>query len=242
MHLHHKPPDGPAPIRAIETRYKGYRFRSRLEARWAVFFDTLGVRYEYEKEGFHLDGERYLPDFWLPFSFPASRRFEEGTPPLAGNWLEIKPVPLSEREERLLQRLALGSRHNCLAFAGDPWPGEFMIYCWRRLHPPGAQPWIKLFTALPAICPTCEGCGSSHTGLSWVEFRGVSFPHRIVETCCLCKGTGQLEPLDWFCNWSGLPWQHLTSDHSHTPAMLARFSAAFEAARSARFEYGETPQ
>lgn len=25
----------------IETEYKGYRFRSRLEARWAVFFDTL---------------------------------------------------------------------------------------------------------------------------------------------------------------------------------------------------------
>jgi hypothetical protein len=26
--------------KAIETHYKGYRFRSRLEARWAVFFDT----------------------------------------------------------------------------------------------------------------------------------------------------------------------------------------------------------
>ncbi len=30
-------------IKAIETRYKGYRFRSRLEARWAVFFDALSV-------------------------------------------------------------------------------------------------------------------------------------------------------------------------------------------------------
>jgi hypothetical protein len=28
-------------IKAIETSYKGYRFRSRLEARWAVFFDAL---------------------------------------------------------------------------------------------------------------------------------------------------------------------------------------------------------
>ncbi len=51
----------------LETVYNGYRFRSRLEARWAVFFDTLGLRYEYEKEGFVFgDGERYLPDFWLP--------------------------------------------------------------------------------------------------------------------------------------------------------------------------------
>ncbi|SRR5258707_11102103 len=53
-------------IKAIETVYNGYRFRSRLEARWAVFFDTLGFKYEYEKEGFDLDGTWYLPDFWLP--------------------------------------------------------------------------------------------------------------------------------------------------------------------------------
>ena len=52
--------------RAIETRYKGYRFRSRLEARWAVFFDALGLKWEYEPEGFELEGGvRYLPDFRL---------------------------------------------------------------------------------------------------------------------------------------------------------------------------------
>jgi hypothetical protein len=53
-------------IKAIETRYKGFRFRSRLEARWAVFFDTLGLPFRYEVEGYVLgDGRRYLPDFWL---------------------------------------------------------------------------------------------------------------------------------------------------------------------------------
>ncbi len=54
-------------IKAIETVYKGYRFRSRLEARWAVFFDALGVKWEYEEEGFIVgDGIAYLPDFYLP--------------------------------------------------------------------------------------------------------------------------------------------------------------------------------
>lgn len=54
-------------IKAIETQYKGYRFRSRLEARWAVFFDALGIEWQYEPEGFEMaDGTRYLPDFWLP--------------------------------------------------------------------------------------------------------------------------------------------------------------------------------
>lgn len=54
-------------IKAIETEYNGYRFRSRLEARWAVFFDSLDIDYEYEPEGFVLeDGSKYLPDFYLP--------------------------------------------------------------------------------------------------------------------------------------------------------------------------------
>lgn len=53
-------------LKAIETEYKGYRFRSRLEARWAVFFDACGVKWEYEPEGFVLpNGQYYLPDFLL---------------------------------------------------------------------------------------------------------------------------------------------------------------------------------
>lgn len=51
-------------MQPIETHYKGYRFRSRLEARWAVFFDHLKLSWEYEPEGFDLgDGVWYLPDF-----------------------------------------------------------------------------------------------------------------------------------------------------------------------------------
>ena len=51
-------------IKAIETKYKGYRFRSRLEARWAVFFDAMSWEWEYEPEGFDLgNGIYYLPDF-----------------------------------------------------------------------------------------------------------------------------------------------------------------------------------
>ncbi len=53
-------------MRVIETQYKGCRFRSRLEARWAVFFEACGVKWEYEPEGYELgDGTCYLPDFLL---------------------------------------------------------------------------------------------------------------------------------------------------------------------------------
>jgi hypothetical protein len=54
-------------LKPINTYYKGYRFRSRLEARWAVFFDKAHIDYEYELEGFALpSGSAYLPDFYLP--------------------------------------------------------------------------------------------------------------------------------------------------------------------------------
>ena len=53
-------------IKPIETRYKGFRFRSRLEARWAVFFDAVGIEWDYEPEGFEVGSKAYLPDFWLP--------------------------------------------------------------------------------------------------------------------------------------------------------------------------------
>lgn len=70
-------------ISPIETEYGGHRFRSRLEARWAVFFDQVGLDYEYEYEGFEMDGIRYLPDFYIPS---------------LDRWFEIKGKPLRKEE------------------------------------------------------------------------------------------------------------------------------------------------
>ena len=58
-----------ADIQAIETIWAGDRFRSRLEAKWAVFLNTAGIRYIYEPDGFYElgdHGDQYLPDFYLP--------------------------------------------------------------------------------------------------------------------------------------------------------------------------------
>lgn len=48
-------------IKAIPTTYAGVKFRSRLEARWAAFFDLCGWKWDYEP--FDLDG--WAPDFLL---------------------------------------------------------------------------------------------------------------------------------------------------------------------------------
>lgn len=48
---------------SLPTIYAGITFRSRLEARWAVFFDALKLRWEYEPEGVSVDSGGYFPDF-----------------------------------------------------------------------------------------------------------------------------------------------------------------------------------
>jgi hypothetical protein len=54
-------------ITAMPCCYQRCRFRSRLEARYAVLFDHLGIQWQYEPQGWWLPaGFGYLPDFWLP--------------------------------------------------------------------------------------------------------------------------------------------------------------------------------
>lgn len=87
-------------IKAIETTYNGHRYRSRLEARWAVFFDACHIIYEYEPECFEISGKRYLPDFYLP----EYQLHVEVKPDRLGAELELEKV-LPFIEERMIQRL-----------------------------------------------------------------------------------------------------------------------------------------
>lgn len=70
------------------TVYQGVEFRSRLEARWAVFFDAAGIKWNYEPRWIQLESGPYLPDFILPelhlvvevkpvFNGPAIDRLDE---------------------------------------------------------------------------------------------------------------------------------------------------------------------
>lgn len=101
-----------AEIKPIETFYNGYRFRSRLEARWAVFFDALGIKYEYEREGYDL-GEAgwYLPDFWLPIVC-------EPPYPGSGYFVEIKPIAPTQHEVDKMVALSRLTKHACNLFYG----------------------------------------------------------------------------------------------------------------------------
>ncbi len=80
-------------IKAIPTTYAGVNFRSRLEARWAAFFDLCGWKWDYEP--FDLDG--WAPDFLLKGKVKAL--------------VEVKPVDFRGPDRQLYaQALAHGAK------------------------------------------------------------------------------------------------------------------------------------
>lgn len=137
--------------RAIETVYKGYRFRSRLEARWAVFFDALGVRWEYEKEGYELGAAgRYLPDFWLPD---------------LECWVEIKPAYPEAEEMTKIAALAEATGFRAYLFDHPEfevprWDAEARFRgAWGRVFWPERYDDEGDFGAWWMVCSDCGGLG-----------------------------------------------------------------------------------
>lgn len=71
-------------IAAKPTLYRGIRFRSRLEARWAVFFDAIGREWVYEPAFPELASLGYQPDFLLEDNMGGTAIHE--IKPLIGGW------------------------------------------------------------------------------------------------------------------------------------------------------------
>lgn len=137
-------------IQAIETRYAGCRFRSRLEARWAVFFDTLGIEWVYEPEGFVLDGEYYLPDFRLEH---------------LDCFVEVKPAEPSERESLMAELLTKYSEKDVFIIGQIPSPEVVKAGCcdWgyrKYWGPNGGYDWPYIW----CVCPWCRKIGIEFDG------------------------------------------------------------------------------
>jgi hypothetical protein len=99
-------------ISPVETVYKGCRFRSRLEARWAVFINSLNFSFVYEPDTYNLSGTWYLPDFWVP------------------DWksfVEIKSdVPTKVQKDKC-QSLSTLTGFQVLLIFGQPWIDEYSV-------------------------------------------------------------------------------------------------------------------
>ena len=91
-------------MQAIRTRYRNILFRSKLEAEWAKFFDSLSIPWIYEPEGFQFsDGTRYLPDFYLPD---------------AHQWFEVKGI-MENYDKHKIEMLALATKKDVVVGFSD---------------------------------------------------------------------------------------------------------------------------
>ncbi len=138
-------------ITALPTTYRGTTFRSRLEARWAVFFDTLGIRWEYEPEGFALPSGNYLPDFRLPG---------------LDMFVEVKPARVDDlRHGELVDATGMHLAILCGPVESPPWLGGSNApydghYIWRASGDNGEGgicSWDLMHTF--ALCDVCSAIG-----------------------------------------------------------------------------------
>lgn len=204
-------------IKAIETRYAGYHFRSRLEARWAVFFDAIGLDWEYEPEGFDLgDGVYYLPDFKVTTNDGAMA------------WYEIKPThethcdKFEKFKESLEKTAELINAPRAVMLCGDPV---------KSLLENGDDDF--------GICPRCgiiskfdygiyRDCGEMHFGCMVCDFYTPCGGGNPVERGVVCKTHA-------YKGMNGVSFTEYSSVY------LPKIAAAATKARSARFEHGQTP-
>lgn len=117
-------------IAPIQTTYNGVKYRSRTEARWAVFFNEAGIACDYEPEGYGLEAGWYLPDFYLPS---------------IDLWFEVKPPETDFAERPRFEELCVqsgkrgivaygqpGTAPNLQFFDGEKWEGPFQLLEDRR--------------------------------------------------------------------------------------------------------------
>jgi len=229
----------------IETQYRGFRFRSRHEARWAVALTALGVKWEYEKEGYDLDGVWYLPDFWLP-----DHKI----------WVEVKAnlEDVTEEEQLKARALAVATKRTCVIV------GEFITNCLCYHNDPVSDAW-RIPAPLDELaggvglmfsgkmdadksCPIyCAVCGDQHVHMnkceivpSWMTYDTAGISFWCEQGCSYDllignhKGDGFAEVVNAKMLSDSLV-EYLTS------GVAWRIAEAFEKAKSARFEHGETP-
>jgi len=204
-------------MKAIQTNYNGLKFRSRIEARWAVFYDVLGIKYEYEAEGFDLgDGILYLPDFWLPQHQV---------------WAEIKgDGSISDKEKEKVEALARETRYPALIFQGGftsneefEWgmPAAFDGWCHSECTMENGDVERYFESTRDAGMSVWKWC---------LECRAASL---LVLPCANCEVVWPDESKRTHtCGCKEVSWYTTSSEIRN----------AYFAARRIRFEFGETPQ
>lgn len=226
-------------LKAIETQYNGYRFRSRLEARWAVFFDQLGLPYVYEPEGFNLDGVHYLPDFQLPRGLESCPCPDLNDPHLSPRpvWVEIKPQQstMPAVVDDKASRLAQASDTTVCVFSGDPYVGAYTATIWRRNGERATpiEPWSW------SECPVCGTVDLQRRAGIYGDSLEEDGRYCPMFQCMHCD----IHDRSWCDNATDYYWHKgfwIVLRRGWQATQGPKLNKAFLAARGARFEHGES--
>lgn len=210
-------------MEAIQTYYNGYHFRSRLEARWAVFFDALGVKYEYEPEGFNLNGTCYLPDFFL-------QEFDV--------YVEIKPdnQQMISKGDEMCSLFRDCTGRAIILCVDDPVNAEITLYCWDTTEDSGgSSEWTCDFVEFQNRIVLCTNPTRTDRDIYTRDFPEF-------EKSCDRVGTPAM-----FTGDKDLLWKRICSNMEELKGIAGNHARGIVnkaklAARQARFEHGEKPK
>ncbi|MBI5344467.1 MAG: hypothetical protein HZB21_06645 [Deltaproteobacteria bacterium] len=196
-------------IKPKRTVYNGIRFKSRLEARWAIFFDNLGIEYQYEPEYDEVQAGLavvwYKPDFFIP-SLNCS--------------IEIKPREPSE--------LSLTKAAGWVDFHPD-------IYIFYELRPPSKESesgWLMYWSNKHKKATLSKG----HWWTECLVCRRIAIteggehPRECLDKCY----TG--EALDTIFDWYSMSDREMDDDVYPYSSLSPRLLKAYTAARKATFK------
>lgn len=156
-----------------------------------MFFDALGIRWQYEREGFELpSGRRYLPDFYLP---------------ACGTWIEVKGDEARIDRGLLIEAAChlpqptykeCGERGPVVMLLGPiPRPMERGDYGWIGFNPPepgfvdiwhwgfgtfhkNQRPWaLKPWDKTPLLIPTIDPYEWNDAMPAYQRARSARFEH-----------------------------------------------------------------
>lgn len=132
-------------IKPIPTIHNGVEFRSRLEARWDVFFEAIGLCCVYEPFTISNNNLSYTPDFICHFALLGMSKSKDVL-------IEIKPKTPNRNYIEYLAKIHNPEKSNILICVGEP-----------DLFQPNGY-WIRSVGGKTDVqkgfnCVRCQDCG-----------------------------------------------------------------------------------
>ena len=225
---HAPKPEVERKIKAIQTEYNGFLFRSRTEARWAVFFDAIGINYRYELEGYDLSESGYLPDFYLP-DYKV--------------WVEIKPLDAdivrfvgdyNEWEKKCDRFRSESGQAIVICYDAPSYDNPMRLFAWDTCDSGGGE------SEFDAVFKHEKG-KTYLVGIDAREDRSLHVTERF-DTSDLVITAWEWLHLDSYRTYRALKKAALDEvEERFDPKANDVLNLAKKASRQVRFEHGETP-